>query len=617
MIRLFTISLLLALCACADQQTELDDASRALRFGVEEIDETKGVVTTTQNIRSMSVFCAHTGKEQYSSTATCNWIHNAQVTRTDQNSEWTVQGIVNKQWKDDGYHSFFAFAPHAPEGAVVSKSSEAGPPTLTYTVPSDYTKQVDLLYSQNTLINGKQMYIGSRPVSFGFRHALSKITFDAKKEEVITDNVTITEIQLTSIINKAQYKFIMNTEYTNVEDINCITESAETITFSILPNKNIEVENTLLLPNDQALFMINQSFTNNNKLIITYNKGSEIGKTITANLSEVTPVGGWDISKAYRYSILIKEDKVTVTAQIQPWEDQVVDVAVPGTFLNVSNLSLSLEQGAAGYIYYSTDGSPISGTCDKNIILTHESNAKRFTFPASAAIGNYIATITAGKLSQKVKVKVDFRDYIAEEGVAAPRIFVQGTGDNAKLMLTKKPTNYGAYFQFMGITAWEYDNSIKYQPYKVTTDGSWTSSSAHNITSLKVGKGDPCRLVGYTQKQVQDMVRAGTLPDNKKWKTPETNSGVATDNRANWRVLDGINGHYLNTKTPQSDFLPAAGLSWRGGTNFENRGSMGFYWTQELPKLEQGSPLTVQPAGFNVNNEQHHSLRMSVRCVRQ
>ena len=829
MIRLFTISLLLALCACADEQTELDDASRALRFGVEEIEDTKGVVTTTQNIRSMSVFCAHTGKEQYSSTATSNWMHNAQVTRTDENSEWTIQGIANKQWKDDGYHSFFAFAPHAPEGAVVSNSSEAGPPTLTYTVPADYTKQVDLLYSQNTLINGKQMYIGSRPVSFGFRHALSKITFDAKKE-VITDDVTITEIQLTSIINKAQYKFIMNTEYTNVDDINRITESGGTITFSILPDKKIGVVNTLLLPKDQALFMINQSFTDNNKLIITYNKGSETGKTITANLLEVTPAGGWDISKAYRYSILIKEDKVTVTAQIQPWEDQVVDVAVPGTYLDVSSTNIAINQGEASKIFYSTDGEPVDVICDKGISFDHNKTNKYISIPSTTPIGDYIFTITAGKLSLKVFVKVTAlpyiqignlywatgnlvangpnsckigqpqdgglyfqwgsligwtggangdgtgtpdpsltisqqvkpylyagdetwtsywpgyivsdipenaygdpcryylgngwrlpsadeysmlypqgldvptnsvsgqwhgldvnkriwfenagyrgadlgvlhywsisweatywchlnnqcryflfyptsasvgvesvnalgypircvkstsiidNDFIAESGVAAPRIFVDGEGDNAKLMLTKKPTNYGAYFQFMGITAWEYDNSIKYQPYIVTTDDLWTSSSAHDITSLKAGKGDPCRLVGYTQKQVQDLVDAGIVPDNGKWKTPVHTPG--SDSEINqpkpdgWVIISGVKGHYYTVNT-LVEFLPAAGFSWCGG-NLINKNSTGAYWTSTVASyINKGESLRLNENSLVGNFNQEHGARMSVRCVRQ
>ncbi|MGL5563793.1 MAG: hypothetical protein ACRDCN_14415, partial [Tannerellaceae bacterium] len=674
-----------------------------------------------------------------------------------------------------------------------------------------------------------------------------------KKEDVITDTVRITKIELTSILNKARYEFAINDGYTNVEGINCITESNDITNFSIEPNQIVAEKKTLLLPADHALFMINQSLTSENKLIITYNKGSETVKTIEADLSAVTPDKLWDFSKAYHYSILIKEDKVTITAKITYWIGQKVDVAVPGTYLNVSQLSYSFTQGTAGDIYYSTDGSPVNVTCDKNITLSHDETEKKFTFPTSAEIGDYIATITAGGLSRKVQVTVvepepeeppyiqignllwatgnlvadgpngckvgqpqdgglyfqwgsligwtggangdgtgkptssstaavkvkptgynsspiwtncpkgsmivspsqgtgdpcehylgnewrlptsiefktlfenkdlpiywpnisswstqgtfayesesyakhtselllrasgrrsnsngvlmsDFSghgrygaywsstkytnttdsyilsfvsssaspgnymvyayghpircvkpvgttpepedpDFIVEEGVAAPRIFVQGTGDNAKLMLTKKPTNYGAYFQFMGITAWEYDESVNYKPIANTTIGTsgWTSSSAHNVTSLRAGKGDPCRLVGYTQKQVQDMLGANIVPDNKKWKTPESNLGIATDNRTNWKVQDGINGHYLNTATPQSDFLPAAGLAWSGGT-LGQQGSVGAYWTQESPHPNQGSPLTVQSGGFNINNQQHHSLRMSVRCVRQ
>lgn len=850
---------LLTLLACTDQQTELEGASHTMRFGVEGIEDTKGIVTTTDNIESMSVFCAYTGTGMYNLSSTCDWMHNVQVTRADENSEWTVQGEgVNKQWAGEGYHSFFAFAPHLPK-ELFSASTDPGPPTLTYTVPADHTQQVDLLYSLTTPINCKQMYIGSRPVVFGFRHALAKITFYARKEDIVEDEVTITNIRLSSIINKARYEFTMKDGYAEVANISSVKTSTDTTSFSITPNQVLTNESTILLPADPALFMINQSFTANNKLYVTYKKGAEEGKTITADLSTVTPQG-WDFSKAYRYSILVKEDKVTITAQITDWDDQLVDVAVPGTYLNITPLSLSLTQGTAGDIYYSTDGSPVTVSCDNGITLAPPVGNK-ITFPATAAVGNYIVTVSAGKLKREVPVEVkyppyiqignllwatgnlvadgpndckigqpedgglyfkfgsmigwtggatgdgtghpnaslsaelkvkpvgyegwttwdghgsgwpgedivkaghgdpcrfylgngwrlptagefkalfndinngtpwdnipanpnwskqgDFSsnsesyanlllnplnfllrasglrsrdssgslietgtngtywsseqvnnqkklglyfggtnvspqsetnagnafpircvknvggtvdpepenpDFIVEDGVAAPRIFVQGTGDNAKLMLTKKPANYGAYFQFMGITAWVHNEANNFGDviYKPITSNdaigtsNWKSANEHSVSSLKDGKGDPCRLVGYTQQRVKDMLNAHTVPDNGKWKTPENNTGISTDNRGNWKQPPGtnINGHYLiNTSTP-SDFLPAAGFAWRGG-DLGQRGSAGAYWTQESPHTDQGSPLYIQPTGFNITWQQHHSLRMSVRCVRQ
>ena len=578
--------LLLTFSACAHEQINQAASLPALRFDVEGVDETRGVITTTQNIRSMSVFCAHTGTQKYSSSATCNWMHNAAVTRADNNSEWVVGGAVNNQWKDEGYHSFFAFAPHAPEGVVVSESSGTAPPTLTYTVPADYTKQVDLLYSHTTLINGKQMYIGSRPVCFGFEHALSKITFDAKKEDIVTDEVVITDVKLTSIINKAQYQFKMNSDYTNVEGINSIAESTKISDFSITPNQKINSTESLLLPADQALFMINQSFTDKNQLIVTYTKGKEKGRTITVNLSAVTP-GGWDMSKAYRYSILVKEDRVTVTTAITDWADQAVDVATSGAYLNTSQLKYSFTMAKVGTIYYTTDEGTVTGTCDKNITLTHDSNAKKFSFPSSAPTGDYIVTIKAGKLTRKVQIAVvepDVSEFIPETGVAAPRIFVQGTEDNAKLMLTQSPTNYGVYFQFGGLIAWGYvNNADRGTPlFNIYNSAytNWTSDAAHTIANIKIGKGDPCRLVGYTVAEIKSMITSNQLPDNRMWKTPSWTDSrsffITEKERTGWMVVSGVNGHFFPKSTSTDNFLPAAGLADSNGW-MQARGIMGRY----------------------------------------
>lgn len=296
---------LLTLYACTDQQTELEGASHAMRFGVEGVEDTKGIVTITDNIESMSVFCAHTGTEKYSSSSTCNWMHNVQVTRTAENPEWTVQGDnVNKQWAGEGYHSFFAFAPHAPEGAVVSGSTVPGPPTLTYTVPTDHTKQVDLLYSQTTPINCKQMYIGSRPVVFGFRHALAKITFEARKEANLTSDVTITSITLSSIQNKGTLSFELNRNNTEVNSANWILDSSNTDKYTIPINKTINENYSPLLDDSEAIFLLPQTLNETKKITVTYDTNNKTGNVIETTLETINNT--WEINKSYKYLILIR-----------------------------------------------------------------------------------------------------------------------------------------------------------------------------------------------------------------------------------------------------------------------------------------------------------------------
>ena len=473
MIRIFTISLLLALCACTDQQTELGDASRAPRFGVESIEDTKGSIINTSNITSMSVFCAHTGKEQYSSTATSNWMHNAAVTRTTENPEWTVQGEgVNKQWKDDGYHSFFAFAPDTLEGAEISASDKQGPPTLTYTVPAKYTDQVDLLYSHTTLINGKQMYIGSRPVVFGFRHALAKITFEVARAADVDPSTyfAIDKISLQNIHSTGTLAFEMDPElkqvisagWSSVSGLgNYVVESAE--------NKGLKFRWTTgyqmhpISEDNTSLFVLPQKIDENAVMKITFFETIHgvysPDRVLEIKLSDI--LSEFQVGKAYCFSIVLNEDKVTVTAEIQPWADQTVDVAVPGTYLNVAPLSLSLPQGTAGDIYYSADGSPVTATCDNGITLTHDPIAKKFTFPSTAPVGNYTVTITAGKLTRNVSVEVTEKEpepepeeppyiQIGDLLWATGNLVAHGEND----CKVGQPQDGGLYFQWGSLIGW-------------------------------------------------------------------------------------------------------------------------------------------------------------------
>lgn len=624
------------LYACTDQSAETEVCMDVLRFGVTSIEDSKGSVITDHNgsnpLLSMAVFCSHSGQNRYSSTSTSNYMHNVQVSRAHSSAQWIIESGVNSQWKDDGYHSFFAFAPYGISGVQCSETTQQGPPRLTYTIPSNHVQQIDLMYSHTTLINGKQQYIGNRPVSFGFRHALSKITFEASKESTVTDVVTITSVALTGLKGKGMFSYLMNADYSEITGANWQLDALASPTDYVIRLSSL-VGNTptSLLPAAQALFLMPQTFQSGQKIRVTYNKGSQIGKTIEADLLSLTNNTGWSLGKAYRYKIIIKEDEVKLEAVLTTWNDQIIDVNLAGTYLNVSELSMAIEQGSTARIYYATDASNISVTNPSgafSIVINKDAKYIEITPSIISTPANYLPEIRAGKLSRILPVLVKGR-LVAEDGVAAPRIFVQGTDGESRLLLTKAPQNYGALFQFGGIVAWEYKpNQNKERAIFCPVVGlewhnsNWRSDALHTLSNLKVGKGDPCRLVGYSQAEVQEMLGIGIIPDNKTWKTPAWVDNdpifhVVANRPSGWSVVSRVNGHFFPYVTSTDNFLPAAGIAWDAGWMEPTRGEIGAYWTNSPQDVDQGRLLYFSRTIVDKYYVFKQACSLSVRCVRQ
>lgn len=405
-----------SLYSCTHNEYEIDVEQTDIIFSVEDVMDSKGIGVTNDAgpdpLTSMAVFCASTEQNKLSNSSVFNWMYNAEVKRANKNSPWVITNpplintLANTKWAGSGYHTFFAFAPYSVEGVSYLPSvNTPGLPQLNYTVPDNYTDQIDLLYSHNTLINGKQMYVGSQFVSFGFQHALSKITFEAMKEDLIEDPVTITSIELTNLKKKGTLSYLMNPEFSAIKSVEWNLES-DKVMYQIYPDMLLDITNKALLPAGESMFLMPQNLTSENKIIITYNQGSEIAKKREVNLSSVTPGSAWFLSKAYKYSITIKEGEVTIYGKISDWIGQSTDLFIPGSYLNVTNLNLVVNQGEFANIYYATDAFPVDGICSNGISLEHDTNARKFTFPDTAPKGNYVITINAGKLSRKVYIEI-------------------------------------------------------------------------------------------------------------------------------------------------------------------------------------------------------------------
>ena len=79
--------------------------------------------------------------------------------------------------------------------------------------------------------------------------------------------------------------------------------------------------------------------------------------------------------------------------------------------------------------------------------------------------------------------------------------------DNATLVFTDSKEETGAFFQSRGVVAWSNSGSPVSWFDPVSTGRVWSSQwsiraseELHTYTNLRNGSGDPCRLIGYSQK---------------------------------------------------------------------------------------------------------------------
>lgn len=239
----------------------------------------------------------------------------------------------------------------------------------------------------------------------------------------------------------------------------------------------------------------------------------------------------------------------------------------------------------------------------------------------------YTYNVTLYDVFDKTDSRVEVETNIVEQGDAAPRIFVVNAdnSDNATLQLTKNPLNYGAMFQWMSTVAYNYgktDPVYWTQMVKPLWLNTWVSDT--NLTSVNIlaGKGDPCRLVGYTAKEVRDAASKGIVLDNKKWKMADmTENSVFGTRVSTWfPAVVGVSsaGRYLGMSlgggVTTGQFLPATGV--RNSSGYSLRDVSGWYWSSTL-NTPNVSVLSFTNTSVSVNGPKGMSEALSIRCVTQ
>ncbi|MDR1005065.1 MAG: fimbrillin family protein [Prevotellaceae bacterium] len=214
----------IACIACTDLENEsavAEAGDSCVRFALDTSSPattSRAAVTTDETFDRMGVFgYSHSITTGWAGTASGSllpdYFLNKMVWKDADDGTWRYDGVV-KYWPDPARSvSFFAYAPYVDnQGTFVvtpKADTESGSPTITYTVPNEVAKQVDLVYDKKL----NQTYsTASGIVKFQMQHALSQIDVSVRlnpDDQSVDPSVTveITAVRLVNIYNKGTLTF--------------------------------------------------------------------------------------------------------------------------------------------------------------------------------------------------------------------------------------------------------------------------------------------------------------------------------------------------------------------------------------------------------------------------
>lgn len=198
--------------------------------------------------------------------------------------------------------------------------------------------------------------------------------------------------------------------------------------------------------------------------------------------------------------------------------------------------------------------------------------------------------------------------------------------DNATLVFTESEAEIGAFFQSRGVVAWSNSGSPVSWFDPANVGGAWSSwwsiasGELHTYTNLRNGRGDPCRLIGYSQKYVNTQISRGLVPDNGTWRSPVDKEyekyGFTTENR----VGSWSNGWRFNN----GRFLPASGIRRAADGQLVDSGVTGYYGVSDYFTIVDAGGTAYWGMGIEVKSDRVTTRSVhtapyawQIRCVRQ
>jgi len=300
--------------ACSEY--ELNNGQQNAYDPAKVITFTAGIVTRgtpindVSDMTDMGVFCSATGTTNWNvfPNNSPNKMFNSKLTRNSTTGAWEYNGTP-EMWNPitvDDHYTFFAYAPYEAgvynsatnvtgNGIVVNgTASTAGIPTLTYTIPTDVTKQPDLMVA----IPKYDLRYTGQPVPLQMEHALTCIGFKiaGSGEEIIDISIEGVSMTATLAMNGGVISWtdhdtpVATTSFS--ASLNPLLQSGGSYTTTSIM--------TDIIAGNGYLMMIPQTLTSAAKLIITKDDNStvefsldtyewEAGKKVVYNVNVETP----------------------------------------------------------------------------------------------------------------------------------------------------------------------------------------------------------------------------------------------------------------------------------------------------------------------------------------
>ena len=265
------------------------------------------------------VFGNYTATDVTTITYGENLFKNQEVTYSTDDTKWTYEPV--KYWSPAGHIDFLAYAPYDSNQKLKESSK------LDFTVNSTITAQTDLLWA-----NATKQTKTDQPVTFTFKHALSRLGYTVKTSTAAAEGTTITlnKITLAGSDDGTKNAFYsagtIDLSKTSSTDLWTNLNSETKLKFDWVPtNKTLS---TTLTKNDDTeyLFVIPQDFSQKTTsadalyvvvdYTITYSDQTTMNTKVYKQLNQEFEQG-----KAYTINLTIGLTPIEFDAYVTPWAD--------------------------------------------------------------------------------------------------------------------------------------------------------------------------------------------------------------------------------------------------------------------------------------------------------
>lgn len=248
----------------------------------------------------------------------------------------------NYYWPKTGDLSFFAYSPSS-----VGATETAGKITFDYTVDTDPTKHVDLLYSDwaidKTSVNnatnvGANLYNG---IQLAFNHAMSVVKFNFKGTSAdVAANIQITSVQLQNVLTAGT----LTCDY-DADPKAAWSDQDVKGNFNLLVTTPYQLEETdsEIDTDVYNLILLPQTLPGDAKLVVSYNIKNQVDDSwipqtaaeIELNTATVdsVPLASWAMNTKYTYNVVFDLNKVYFAPAVVEYISETVVPTIPNEVL--------------------------------------------------------------------------------------------------------------------------------------------------------------------------------------------------------------------------------------------------------------------------------------------